>query len=852
MKNLFTLNKFLRNPNLLYRVFGLVGAVFTPTFRWVFPEEAHDPMFLRWIISGLFLSISLLTLFPKIPQRVVHQALLVLVLGISGWLYYLLFTNGLSPDYTTTYVLLTITSFWILPSEKQLYFYLGINLLGMVCLTILVKDPVAPIGHIWLHTLFAHFIGMLVNHSRLINLHRYFEDTREIDYINYSAVGGSRDGILLVDNDGKFIRANENFFNLWGIYTGEDEEIDLVEMQIQAVEKVKDRPRFENLVNSDSNALEENQIEDFELKDGRFIEIYFIKTQMGNRPVGRLWFFRDITERRKMENSLKESERRLRQLNDSLTEMAGSPALLEGTLESSLTVVTQTMARILGAETTSIWFFDYDSQSMDCQTLFRNSSGAFESGHRIYMNDYHAYFDMVTRKRIFAVHDTRAHPIAEEFREGKNTGPTGSLVHAHIRSGDKIIGLLSVEETETRIWNVEEQSYIASMADLVAVSIEVSRRKEIRQQLERYSAILKATFDLSETGILVLDKDGNVVECNDLYLKTWNMSHDFLVNGSYEEKVQFNLNQLKNAEDIGKDAKLLRERPGMETAGVIEFQDGRVVERYSKGLIINGEIVGRVWFYLDITERKNRETELMNRNFELDSFVYRASHDLKAPLNSIMGLINIIREEKDVEAILRYIQMMDKSVTKLDAFIRQLTQFSQDTRLQIVQKPIDLEALILEVWEDLKYMDNASRVKLDLQVAQSTAFFSDPVRLNIVANNIISNAIKYQDFQRGQSTVEVLVQADENRAVIEFRDNGVGISKEHLEKVFELFFRASVQATGSGLGLYITYNAVGKLGGKIDVDSTPGIGTTFSLNIPNRMNAESNSVPDSSTHATSN
>ena len=781
---------------------------------------------------------SLVTFSEKIRNKFLDPMATISVLAITLWVFYLLYWNGLDPAYTTTYVLLTLASFWFLPQERLLAYYLIFNLVGLTFISLTVPDPVAPVWHLWVHAGFVQFIGLIADRSRSMNLRKIYSRAEEIDYINYSAVGASRDGILLVDNDGNYLRANDNFLNLWGLEKDKDGNLPLDAAQEDALKMVKDKVRFAELVNASKYDLEENQIEEFELIDGRFLEIYFIKTHMGSKPIGRLWFFRDITDRKRMENSLKQSEKRLRQLNDSLTEMAGNPALLDGVLETSLQVVTRTVSEILHAEMAAVWFMDFKDRSMVCQAHYQKSSQTFQSGQKMLMDNYPAYFDLITNKRIFSVHDTRAHPIAEEFRKGKYTGSAGALVHTHIRSGDEILGILSVEEPEPRVWKVEELSYIASLADLFAVSIEINRRKEIRQQLERYSAILKATFELSETGILVLDHAGNVIECNDLYLKTWKMTRDFLLHGSYEEKVQFNLSQIENAEDVGRDAKMLRERPGMETAGLIRFKDGRVIERYSKGLVIGGEIVGRVWFYLDITERKEREKELMNRNFELDSFVYRASHDLKAPLNSIMGLINIIREEKDVDSILQYITMMDKSVSKLDAFIKQLTQFSQDTRLQIVRMPINLEELLQEVWTDLKYMDNANRMELDLQVAQDGQFFSDPVRLAIVCNNIISNAIKYQDLKKGKSRIEVLVQADEKRAVIQFRDNGLGISQEHLEKVFELFFRASVQATGSGLGLYITYNAVGKLGGKIDVDSELGIGTTFTLNIPNRLSEE--------------
>ncbi|HHG86540.1 MAG TPA: HAMP domain-containing histidine kinase, partial [Bacteroidetes bacterium] len=280
------------------------------------------------------------------------------------------------------------------------------------------------------------------------------------------------------------------------------------------------------------------------------------------------------------------------------------------------------------------------------------------------------------------------------------------------------------------------------------------------------------------------------------------------------------------------------ERPGMEYAGIIEFVDGKVVERYSKAIEQGGEIWGRVWFYLDITDRKKKEQELISRNFELDSFVYRASHDLKAPLNSIMGLINIVKEEKDVDLILSYIGMMDKSVEKLDAFIKQLTQFSQDARLKVVRQPILFNEMVESILEDLRYMEKADQIKIEVNVEQRGEFLSDPIRLGIVINNIISNAIKYQDMKKESAYLQISVIADHEQAVCKFVDNGLGIDPIHLEKVFDLFFRASVQATGSGLGLYITHNAVGKMGGKIKLVSNIGEGTTFSLQIPNRISSQ--------------
>lgn len=827
---------------MLYRVFSLLGALIYVPARLIFPEDANDPMGFRYIISAAFFCVYLFS-FVKFPLRkYLPHAVIGVIYLTAVWSQSLMFLNGLDPIYTTTFVMVTFISMWMLPSQSSLIGFIVLNVIGLILLTVYIENPQASFVHLWFHGIFALNVGYLADQGRLRNLEMLLKRKEEINYINYSAVGASRDGILLVNHDGKFIRANDNFFQLWGMEPFNEGENTLGIAEEKALAQVVEKDRFQKLISSELHTMEENRIEEFELLDGRYLEIYFIETQLNDRPLGRLWFFREITARKRIESNIVASEARLRKFNDSLTEMAIRPALHDGNLEEALKEVTKTATEVLGVDMASIWFFDFPKGKMDCRILYRKSKTQYESGLEIILNDYPAYFEMVTQSRIFSVSDTKSHPIADEFREGKHTGPTGALIHAHIRSGDESIGILSVEEPHARDWNVEDESYVASLADLFAVSVEVNRRKEIRLQIERYSAILKATFQLSETGILVLDAQGDVIEYNDLYLQTFEMTEHFLQTASYEEKVAHNLNQMKNADDIGKAAQQLRSRPGMETAGLMEFKDGRSIERYSKGLIINGEIVGRVWFYLDITERMNREQELMNRNFELDSFVYRASHDLKAPLNSIMGLINIIREEEDITSILTYVQMMDKSVSKLDSFIKQLTQFSQDARLQVVRKPIDLEEMILEIWQDLKYMDNAERVQLDLQVEQQNEFFSDPVRLAIVCNNIVSNSIKYQDLAKPQGTLKVRIESNPSQAMLHFEDNGLGISKEHQEKVFELFFRASVQATGSGLGLYITYNAVEKLGGNIDIQSDLGKGTSFTLHIPNRLDE---AVPES-------
>ena len=218
-------------------------------------------------------------------------------------------------------------------------------------------------------------------------------------------------------------------------------------------------------------------------------------------------------------------------------------------------------------------------------------------------------------------------------------------------------------------------------------------------------------------------------------------------------------------------------------------------------------------------------------NFELDSFVYRASHDLRAPLRSVLGLLNLIKIETNEDQKSVYVNLAEKSINKLDSFILDLTNFSRNTRLEIKKEKIDFEAVIAESIENLKYMENADNVKSIIEISENEPYLSDPGRMAILFQNLISNAIKYQR-PYIDSFVKIKIIVNESGAAIEVSDNGKGISSEYLNKIFEMFFRASEDSYGSGLGLYITKQVVEKLQGKIEVESQFNEGTTFKVWLP--------------------
>lgn len=818
-----------------YRYLTLFGGIVLLSHGILFQDMGYDPLPLRIAISGLLILIFPLSHLSKFVLQNIRTITTIVVGLIIVWVLFLLFKNELDVRYYTAYLLLNFTILFAINTRYGLFALIGVSLTGFVIVILSVESPRIDPSYAFSTAVPALVICGIAIMARLNSLKRKYEKS---NFINYSAVGASRDGILLVDPKGNFIQGNRIFCDYMSIppeYIARNKK---PEAQAIALKQVKDPDRLVRLLESPQKESEPEGAEEFEMKSGVILEISYITVWRNHELMGRMWFFKDITQRKKYEAELIAAERHARDRNEAITELASHPSLKRGEQDIYFEAVARSIGGLLHIDAVTIWFFDPQHKSMVSRKHYHVAEDRFETGASITSDQYQAYFNEILHKRILVISDTRKHPLGHDFFEGHHTGKALSLCHAQIRSGDDLIGVLAVESTHSHTWSVEDRGYIGSVADLIALSIEQGRRRKIGERMERFNAILTATFELSETGILVVNKDQKALHYNELYMRIWNMDAEFIETADYETKMKHILGQVKERENKHNEVKSLSGKPRGELAGIIEFKDGRVVERYSKAIDLGEGQLGRVWFYLDVTDRTRKEQELIERNFELDSFVYRASHDLKAPLNSIMGLIEIIREEDQLIPILQYISLMDKSVKKLDSFIRQLTQFSQDARLKVVRKPIVIKELAEEIWRDLGFMQYADRVRFHVESNQTGIFYGDPVRLNIVLNNLISNAVKYQDLKKPTTEVEVKVEMNGKSASISVSDNGLGIPEDHLPRVFDLFFRASVQASGTGLGLYITRNATEKMGGRMEVESEAGKGSTFRLTIPNRVEEE--------------
>lgn len=231
----------------------------------------------------------------------------------------------------------------------------------------------------------------------------------------------------------------------------------------------------------------------------------------------------------------------------------------------------------------------------------------------------------------------------------------------------------------------------------------------------------------------------------------------------------------------------------------------------------------------DTLEKKNKELEKTNR--ELDKFIYSASHDLRAPLLSILGLTNLAKA--DEESAIKYLELIEKSTLKLDSFILNLINYYKNAKLEVYPKDFNLYNLAEESFENVLYFDGANDIKFNVNCASEIKnFVTDKTKLAIIFNNLVSNCIRYRDKEKENQTIDIDLDISDEYAKIVIADNGIGIQPENLEKIYTMFYKVSKHSQGSGIGMYIVKDAVQKLNGNIEIESEVGVGTKFMIELP--------------------
>jgi K+-sensing histidine kinase KdpD len=211
-------------------------------------------------------------------------------------------------------------------------------------------------------------------------------------------------------------------------------------------------------------------------------------------------------------------------------------------------------------------------------------------------------------------------------------------------------------------------------------------------------------------------------------------------------------------------------------------------------------------------ELRIQNDELAKVNKEMDSFIYSVSHNIRSPLASVLGLLDLAARDDQARDrfFSEYFSMMNRSIKKLDDTLREILDIRQVIELNL---------------EQLKYLSGFENIQVQIKVVQDEAFYADKARLSVILCNLISNSIKYRDPSKTENRLSISFLLEKRTAELSVEDNGIGIAEEVLPNVFNMFFRGTEKSDGAGLGLYIVKESVSKLKGEVTIESRVGHGT---------------------------
>ena len=237
-------------------------------------------------------------------------------------------------------------------------------------------------------------------------------------------------------------------------------------------------------------------------------------------------------------------------------------------------------------------------------------------------------------------------------------------------------------------------------------------------------------------------------------------------------------------------------------------------------------------------ELHGSNTRLIRTNTDLDTFVYTASHDLKAPITNIEGLLDALRDylpTDGTEPMIPYLlALMENSVARFQLTIGQLTDISRlQNAVQEPAEPLDLAALIENIRLDLAPVLASADGQLLVDVADCPTVVFSPKNLRSIIYNLLSNALKYRDPDRAP-VVRVRATRLPGRVQLDVQDNGLGLSEMQQSKLFTLFQRLHTHVEGTGVGLYMLKRIVDNAEGTIRIQSQPGVGSVFTVTLPSR------------------
>jgi len=444
--------------------------------------------------------------------------------------------------------------------------------------------------------------------------------------------------------------------------------------------------------------------------------------------------------------------------------------------------------------------------------------------------------------------------IVEEIDEGKKIQsfiekgiPIKEIeINAYSKSHELFIFLLSAEEI-----------YVGLERCILSIAVNITERKRAQEQLQWNKSLLEMMSNSSPLGFLVVDnRTDEILYFNKRFCQIWGIENieEQMLNGDFKNNdiIPYCLPVLVDIPAFAESCKPLQDENNRTVlSDEIPFSENRTIHRYTTQIRgLDDQYFGRFYIFEDITEEKQSKLELMNAKNEAEKanlakseFLSRMSHELRTPMNSILGFAQLLemgelnsRQSKGVNHIM-------KSGKHLLDLINEVLDISriEAGRLSLSLEPVQLSGIIPEMIDIVKPQIIERQIRIEVIKSESNQMFvrSDRQRLKQILLNLLNNAIKYNR-ESGSISIKTELRPVNELGVAMIRvsitDTGMGISEEDLPKLFNPFERIGAEKSateGTGLGLSVVKKLVEAMSGKLGVESKPGSGSTFWIELPN-------------------
>jgi hypothetical protein len=570
------------------------------------------------------------------------------------------------------------------------------------------------------------------------------------------------------------------------------------------------------------------------------------------KVVGLVGTTRDITERKRAEEALERRATQLALINDIGGKIA---AVLD--LDSVLDRAARLVRESFGYHHVGLFTIDRDQGELVMRARSGDFAHLFPLEHRLKLGQGMVGWVGLHGERLLA-NDVDAEPRYVNLYP--DVVPTRSELSVPIQVGAEIVGVLDVQSPQLNAFDENDVMVMETLASQIAVAIENARlyeavqrelaeRERAEDALVRSVSLLRATLESTADGILVVDGTGKIVNFNQRFTEMWRIPDGVIASRDDDQALAFVLDQLSDPGEFITKVRELYSQPEAESFDVLHFKDDRIFERYSRPQRIEDKVVGRVWSFRDVTERKRAEEtlarqaqELARSNAELEQFAYIASHDLQEPLRMVASYVKLLEQryqgQLDSDAD-EFIFFAVDGASRMQALINDLLTYSRVGTRGKPFEPTDCSTCLNHALTNLKIAIEESGAVVTHDPLPTV--MADAAQLVQLFQNLIGNAIKFHGDRRPEVHVGVKRREGESHGeaahwLFSVRDNGIGIEPQYFERIFLIFQRLHGRGEypGTGIGLAVCRKIVERHGGRIWVESEPGKGSTFYFTLPDQ------------------